>query len=440
MNRKLQWSVCSAILSMRSNFILLVLVLGLNYIGFAQDPIITTIEIEGNKRTRTKFLKRLAFVKEGSKLDTTRLASDVRRFRLLPSVATASYNLQQLNDNQLKVTYTVVENFAIIPGLNVSQDVNEDFAYRTSLFDFNFLGQNQIIGGFYSRNVFDSYGFFWEAPNLITRKWGVGINYQNNVLQEPVFFDDGRDVNYKFNSKAFEFRVFYEHNFNNRFELGVNFANEDYSLLNGQLPPNIPDQLGVNRISIVGEYEYNNITNEYQYVDGFRSIFTYGFTVDSKGDNDLLKNFFIGRNDFEYFKRIGGRGNWANRVRLGYATNNATPFAPFALDNQLNIRGVGNVVDRGTASLVLNTEYRHTLFEKGWFAFQGNAFIDAGTWRDPGGDLGDLVKGNNSSLFTGLGVRFIHKRIFNAVFRIDYGFSLDKKANNGIVFGIGQYF
>ena len=131
-------------------------------------------------------------------------------------------------------------------------------------------------------------------------------------------------------------------------------------------------------------YEYNAITNDYQYVDGFRNRFSYGFTLHSSGDNDLLRNFFIGRNDFEYFKRVGSRGNWANRLRIGMATNSTTPFAPFALDNQLNIRGVGNVVDRGTASVVINTEYRYTLYEKGWFALQGNTFVDAGTWQVPG--------------------------------------------------------
>lgn len=408
--------------------------------SFVQSQTIKEVEIEGNKRTRTSFLKRLAFVKAGTEIDTVRIASDVRRFRLLPSVASASSKLERIDNDNYKLTYTVVENFAIIPGLNVSQDINEDLSYRVSLFDFNFLGQNQIIGGFYSKNVFDSYGFFWEAPNLITRKWGIGVNYQNNVLQEPIFLDNNEDVNFKFNSRAFEFRVFYEHNFKNRFELGVNFANEDYDFLNGNRPSNIPEELGVERISIVGEYEYNNITNEYQYVDGFRSLFTYSFTASSSGDNDLLRNFFIGRNDFEYFKRIGEKGNWANRLRLAYATNDTTPFAPFALDNQLNIRGVGNVVDRGTASVILNTEYRHTFYEKGWLAMQANAFVDAGTWQDPGGQLGDLIEGKNASLFTGLGLRFIHKRIFNAVFRIDYGLSLGDKSNNGIVFGIGQYF
>ena len=405
-----------------------------------QSNIVSEISIKGNKRTKTAFLKRLAYVKEGSVLDSVRLAADERRFRLLPSVASASYEVIPIEGNEYRIVYTVVENFAIIPGLNVTQDVNDDIAFRTSLFDFNFLGQNQIIGGFYSKNVFDSYGFFWEAPNLFTRKLGIGLNYQNNVLQEPVFFEDDRDVNFRFDSQAVEIRGFYELNFNNRFMLGLNIARENYSFLDGDLPEEIPLELGVDRISVVGSYEYNNITNEYQYVDGFRNIFTYSFTLDSEGDNDLLRNFFIGRNDTEYFKRVGARGNWANRLRLGFATNDTSPFAPFSLDNQINIRGVGNVVDRGTASVVLNTEYRYTLVEKGWFAMQSNVFIDAGTWRDPGGELGDLVEFTNSALFTGVGIRFIHRKIFNAVFRIDYGISLTDKVNSGVVFGIGQYF
>ncbi|GAB5565538.1 MAG: hypothetical protein Wins2KO_26010 [Winogradskyella sp.] len=419
--------------------IVLTVLLGFSIISIEAQTV-TEVEIEGNKRTRTNFLKRLAFVKEGSTIDTTRVASDERRFRLLPSVASASSNIEKLDDGNYKVTYTVVENFAIIPGLNVSQDVNEDLAYRLSVFDFNMFGQNQIVGGFYSRNVFDSYGLFWEAPNLITRKWGLGFNYQNNVLQEPIFLENNDDINFKSSNSAFEFRVFYEHNFNNRFELGLNIANLDYVYLDGSLPTSIPEQLELNRVSVVGEYEYNNITNEFQYVEGFRSLFTFNTTVGASGDTDFLKNFFVGRNDFEYFKRIGSNGNWANRLRLGYATNTNSPFAAFALDNQLNIRGVGNVVDRGTASIVLNTEYRHTLFEKGWFALQGNAFIDAGTWQEPGGELSDLIEGNSASLYSGLGLRFIHKRIFNAVFRIDYGLGFGEKANNGIVFGIGQYF
>ena len=137
---------------------------------------------------------------------------------------------------------------------------------------------------------------------------------------------------------------------------------------------------------------------------------------------------------------MGKRGNWASRVRLGLSSNSDSPFAPFSVDNNLNIRGVGNLIDRGTGVIVVNTEYRHTLIQKGWFAMQSNVFIDAGTWRNPGGTLNDFAKPHNIRIYPGVGVRFIHAKIFNAVFRIDYGYGITENSSNGIVFGIGQYF
>jgi len=110
------------------------------------------------------------------------------------------------------------------------------------------------------------------------------------------------------------------------------------------------------------------------------------------------------------------------------------------VDNNLNVRGVGNSIDRGTAAIVLNTEYRHTLYEKSWFILQGNTFVDAGSWRNPGGDFSDFGKIQNIRVYPGLGLRFIHKKIFNAIFRIDYGIGITQNATNGLVFGIGQYF
>jgi len=66
--------------------------------------------------------------------------------------------------------------------------------------------------------------------------------------------------------------------------------------------------------------------------------------------------------------------------------------------------------------------------------------MDVGTWRKPGGTLSDFAKKENMKLFSGVGLRVINKKIFNAVFRIDYGFELTDGKSKGLVFGIGQYF
>ena len=406
-------------------------------INSSSQNTVSELLIEGNKKTKSSFLKRLALVKSGTVLDTLVIEADIRRLKLLPSVANATYKVVLNQGKIYQVVYNIEENFTIIPGLNISTDNNGEFAYRLSLFEFNLLGRNQLIGGFYKRDVFDSYGVYWEAPYIFTRKLGIGINYQNLVSQEPVFFANDNQVDYKFDTKAFETYLIYEHNFHNRFQLGVNLSKENYTFLEGDVPNGFPTQLSANKTALIGEYEYNNINIDYQYKEGFRSLLNFRLVT---GGNDLLKNFFIGRNDFEYFKKTGRKGNWANRLRLAYASNDTTPFAPFAVDNQLNIRGAGNTIDRGTATIVFNTEYRHTLYERGWFVLQSNVFIDAGSWRNPGGNLNELVDGSTIKFHPGAGIRFIHKRIFNAVFRLDYGYGIGDNASRGIVFGIGQYF
>lgn len=72
--------------------------------------------------------------------------------------------------------------------------------------------------------------------------------------------------------------------------------------------------------------------------------------------------FFTAWHDFRYYRLLGRRGNVAGRLRAGLSSNGNTPFAPFVLDSQVNIRGSGNRIDRGTAQLILNLEYRHSVW------------------------------------------------------------------------------
>ena len=292
------------------------------------------------------------------------------------------------------------------------------------------------MGGFFQRDIFNSYGINFRAPYLISRKLGIAINHQNLTTLEPVFLNAG-GANYKYNNTSYELTGLYEFNFNHRIEFGVNFFTEKYNYRDGATDTNVPQDLDVNKILYKAIYEFNQIDYYYQYLDGFKSTFNFQYVTTSNG---TLPEFLIGWNDFNYYLRIGEKGNWANRLRLGLASNNDSPFAPFSVDNNLNIRGVGNTIDRGTGAIILNTEYRHTFFEKDWFAFQGNAFIDAGSWRNPGGDFGDFGKSTNLRIYPGIGTRLIHKRVFNAIFRIDYGFGVTGDATSGLVFGIGQYF
>ena len=76
-------------------------------------------------------------------------------------------------------------------------------------------------------------------------------------------------------------------------------------------------------------------------------------------------------------------------------------------------------------------------------AIQINIFVDSVSWRDPGGNLNIFLKSENLRLYLGLSLRFISKKIYNAIFRFDYSFQIFHKpeqTNVGLVFGIGQFF
>lgn len=422
---------------MKQPLILLLVLVGFSsFHVFSQKQSIETLKIQGNKKLKTSFIKKITKVTSGSVLDSLLIEEDIKRLKRLPSVAHAYYQVFYSHDNLYNVFYNIEENFTIIPSVAIYTSNDGEFAYRLGVDEYNFLGNNINIGVFYQKDIYNSYSLNFSAPNLFNRHFGLSVNYQNLTTQEPVFFNNS-SANYKYNNKSYEVLGLYQLNFRNSLALGLNYFTEDYQYKSGITSQDVPQNLHIKKSLLKFIYEYTNLNYYYQYVSGFRSVFNFQYVHSRK---DRSSKFLIAWNDFFYFKKIGKKGNFANRLRLGISTNNNSPFAPFSVDNNLNMRGVGNKIDRGTGTIILNTEYRHTFIDKNWFAFQTNTFIDAGTWRNPGGDFGDFSKSQNIRIYPGIGIRFIHKKIFNATFRIDYGIGITKDATSGFVFGIGQYF
>ncbi|GGG37646.1 hypothetical protein GCM10011344_43110 [Dokdonia pacifica] len=404
--------------------------------GYGQESYIADVKVQGNKRLKSSFVRLISDAKTGRKLDSTVLDHDIIRLKRLPAVSHAYYQVFYSQDNHYNVFYNIEENFTINPQLNVYTTNDDEFAYRAGLYEFNTLGRNIAFGGFYQRDIFDSFGINLRAPFVFNNKIGIALNFQSLTTQEPVFLEEGT-AEYKYNNTSFEVLGLYAFNFRHRIESGVTFFTEDYEYLFGATSEAVPQELVVDKLLFKGVYEFDNLDYYYQYTGGFKSTFNIQYVIAS---NETLPDFLIWWNDFQYFMRVGDKGNWANRLRIGLATNADSPFAPFSVDNNLNVRGVGNTIDRGTGVIVLNTEYRYTFVDKSWFVVQGNAFVDAGSWRNPGGDLSDFGDDQNLRVYPGIGMRFIHKKIFNATFRVDYGYGITPSATSGFVFGIGQYF
>jgi len=414
---------------------LLILFFLISLISIAQKSIVSNIEFIGNKKIKSTFLTKIISTKKGDLFNKTIAKQDLITLMRLPSISEALFTTTP-TDNGYVIRFKIKEKITTIPGANFYTTNNDEFAYRLSFYEFNFLGKNITLGGFYQKDIFDSFGANFRAPFLFNKKLGISFNYLNLTTQEPVFLDT-TTLQYKYNNTGYEITSLYQFTIKHRTELGFSLFNESYEYLEGDINGEVPLTFDVNKFQIKLKYEYNNTKTKNHYVTGFKNISNIQQIISS---NAILPNFIIGWNDFLYYKRIAQKGNFATRIRLGLATNDPSPFAPFAVDNNINIRGVGNIIDRGTGVVVTNIEHRHTVYEKGWFVLQSNVFLDAGSWRTPKGDFSDFVDRANFRIYPGAGLRFIHKKIYNAVFRIDYGYGLTDKATQGLVFGIGQYF
>ena len=405
----------------------------------SQQNKILDVKIVGVKKTKTTFIKNLLYSKKDAVLDSSILEKDIPLLKRLPAIAHAYYQVFFSHDNLYNVSIQIEENATLLPEINLWTTTNNVFYYKLGLYEYNFLGRNIILGGFYQFNGFDTYAVNFRAPNLFSKKWGLAVNHQNWKSEEPLYFGN-QSANYVYNNISFELLALHQFNLKNRIDFGVNFFKEKYQYLSGATSTSISQNLSLNKALLKLVYTYDNLDYYYQYINGFKSILYAQYVLT---ENDFQNDFYIFWNDFLYYKRIGEKGNWANRLRVGLSSNEDTPFAPFALDNNVNLRGVGILVDRGTGSIVLNSEYRYTIYDKDWLAIQTNIFSDIGSWRNLGGSLNDFIKEENIRIYSGFGLRFISKKIYNATFRIDYGFSvLNTKGNSkgGLVFGIGQYF
>jgi outer membrane protein insertion porin family len=405
----------------------------------AQDtaPIIGEIKVDGLKKSKRSFIDILIHSKVGKAIDSSLVQADILRLIREPAVSHATYEIIQVDEKQAALVFHIEENFTLIPAVDLWTTVEDQFAFHLGVNDYNFLGRGYTAGFFYRKNIYSGYGFLFGNPNFITSKLGYKIIGQHNKTLEPIR-DEFNESFFDYINNSLEFLMDYELNLKNKVSLGFGMISEKYVKNKGVDLQEVPNEFETSKFLGKVLYDYDTLNYHYYFTEGFRSFtnFTYVTGLNINGD----QRFVSFENDFFFYKRIKSKGNWATRLKIGFATNTASPFAPFAIDNNQNIRGIGNLVQRGSGVLALNTEYRHTLIEKKWFVLQANSFWDIGSLRQSGDDLNTLFKNKSVETRAGIGVRFIHKYIFKAIIRIDYGFSFDNKNPGGLVFGIGQYF
>jgi outer membrane protein assembly factor BamA len=307
--------------------------------------------------------------------------------------------------------------------------------FRLGLLDENGRGRGIRTVAFYQYN--DQHSFYLKQSfPLVFNRWGISYLLRKWSFLEPFFFTKGRKEFYYYTNRNAEIAANYALVANRHdLEIGLGYLQEEFVHTMPDKYLDSPNLFSQNRVSFKVIHNLNYLNFNTFYVDGWANTLNL-FNTYEVNDRSPFTSVF---NDFRYLKTLPFKANLAFRNRLGISSNSDIFLAPFVLDSYFNIRGIGNRVDRGTASVVMNLEYRQTLWENETFGAQTVAFCDAGSWRKPGGQMADLANSENMVVFMGLGGRLIYKKAYDLILRLDYGWSM-KGMGNGFVFGIGQYF
>ena len=400
--------------------------------GLAAQPLVVQVAFSGLKRTQPQALLRLLELQEGMPFDYTTLQSDLRRLGNYNGMVKADYQLDTLA-NGLRIHYLLQEGVTRYP-IALLGGLKDNFWWEIGYQDENWQGRGNTLSASLRQTdgrLGGSLRFgqrFWRNKN-----WGYALQLERYASQEPLYFG-AEQVDYRYSNHNLGLVWHYHFTPESRLEVGLTYFVEDYEKVNLEQVPG-PAQ----------RTEYKQLLR-LAYTQAWSKYDLYqpeGGDFRASGEFVFQKNtipFYLFRAILRQYRPLGRKGLLATRLSAGYSANKNSPFAPFVVDSRVNIRGAGNRVDRGTAMMVLNLEYRHLLLQRRWLAVQAVVFNDVGTWRNPGGTISDVLQRENLKCFAGLGLRFISDWARQAVLRIDYGYGLHPVGQRGIVLGLGQYF
>ncbi len=394
------------------------------------------VNFYGLTKTKPSFLNNILKSKPFQTSSIESIEADLQILKNLPSIANAQYQIDTI-ENEIIINYKIEERRTALPILNFG-GIRNNIWFSVGVIENNFRGQGDLALAYYQNNNGRHSGeLYYKKPRLLDSEWGYSVNVRKWASDEPVYFDEGT-VEYLYNNNGIGGTLIRNFGLNYKIEFGGTYFVESYAKNEdpffGESPG--PDNFSINKGLAKIEFTQNHLNYNYFYLKGFETLITY-HSVFSFGVNDIFNSFQIQN---RLFLRPSKKLNLAFRLKLGISTNNDSPFAPFVADSHFNLRGIGNRIDRGTAQAVLNFEGRYTVYHVNHFSIQLVGFADSGTWRNPGGQLGDIFNSDQFRQFIGGGLRINYQKVFGATLRIDYGVDIVDKNQRGFVIGLGQYF
>ncbi len=402
----------------------------------ANSKSVGNIRFEGIEKSDEEYLTQFILSHQSTDPSDSLILSDVQRLKNLSGIAHVDYRKEN-HDGIEQLVFEIEERRTLLPILN-SGGITDNIWFQVGFTDINWLGKGQVLSAAYLNNDGRHSGnVYYKNQRIKQSDWGYTASISSWSSLEPLYFPEAT-VNYEYGNDGIGLTAIRHLDLHRQFEFGATYFIENYKKSQEQFSDVSvgPDQLKQVKWLTKLQYSENHLNYHYFYLKGieWNALLQNVYNTD---DRSWFHSILL---QAKTYARIGARGNLANRFRIGVASNNDSPFAPFVADSHVNIRGIGNRIDRGTAQLILNTEYRQALLENSRWGIQVVSFADAGTWRNPGGQLTDLFDPDQFRIFVGGGIRIIYHRIYGATLRLDYAVDVLNQHQRGFVVGLGQYF
>ena len=407
--------------------------------------VITEIIFEGNSKSKSSFLSETIVSKTGDQLNDHNIKEDINALRSLHLFSDVKAEIEESGPDQIRIRYTVKEVFTIIPILNLG-GLSEDHAFwlNVGINEFNAFGKGDVISANYLYIERHSFEVFYQLRKLGNSRLGLSSFASIKASIEPLYFENSIIGFYDFTQWRIEELFTHHHSWNSQFLFGGGFFREQYILnldrTKDEDEPLIPAKVISDKITIKSIYNdenidfFGHIKNGYHLNVGTDLIYNINERVFS--DALFIKVFF----EYKKYIRQGSKSNWANRVFLGFSTNNGSPFTSFVKDDYINARGVGDRSARGYIECTINSEWRQTIRWKKNHYIQLVGFVDINSIVPSQQKISDLFSSTNMDLFLGAGIRLGLQNIYKTIVRCDLSFEPSSGKFSSIIFGLGQFF
>lgn len=403
---------------------------------------IDAIIFEGLTITKESYLRKLISLNEGDEADEERVKQDVFLLRNLNLFFSVDGEINDLNPEKILVIFKIREANYLYPIISVS-GFKGQLKGQVGANHINFLGKAQSFGGLYQYYDRHSFSLFHSSRRHSNNKTGHAFALAKYSTIEPLYFPASENSSvdttsyFDFDNYSASVVGFYWLKQFLHIEVGGAAMYEDYHQRDEAFITYTQDDFSFFKHQVQTSIEHAKLENLYERKAGLSGR-VYGEWIHTYTDNapSFLKLLLDG--SWQTF--TGKRGNLATHMRFGISTNNYSPFSPFVLDGFQNVRGIGNRVERGTAELIVNAEYRYSFLKHKYVTLQAAGFVDYGSLRSAGDKFDQFFEKSENNIFTGVGIRVHLNVLYKTCVRVDYSVSPANPSQQGFTFGFGQFF